>query len=64
MLSVKQGGIKYHFFWVFAMTRSGIETQSPGPLLNTQRGSCLSQGCSNVNVIAQLESLPDLYATI
>ena len=30
MLSVKQGGIKYHF-WVFGMTRPGTETQSPGP---------------------------------
>ena len=26
MLSVNQGGIKYHF-WVFGMTRSGIRTQ-------------------------------------
>ena len=34
MLSVKQGGIKYHF-WVFSMTRSGIEPRSPGPLANT-----------------------------
>ena len=28
-LSVKQGGIKYHF-WVFGMTRPGIECRSPG----------------------------------
>ena len=28
MLSVKQGGIKYHF-WVFGMTRRGIEPRSP-----------------------------------
>ena len=34
MLSVKQGGIKYHFLKVF-MTRLGIEPQSPGPLVNT-----------------------------
>ena len=34
MLSVKQGGIKYHF-WVFEMTRLGIEIRSPGPLANT-----------------------------
>ena len=33
MLSVKQGGIKYHF-WVFGMTRPGIEPLSPGPLVN------------------------------
>ena len=30
MLSVKQGGIKYHF-----LTRPGIEPRSPGPLANT-----------------------------
>ena len=34
MLSVKQGGIKYHF-WVFDRTRPGIERQSNGPLANT-----------------------------
>ena len=34
MLSVKQGGIKYHF-GVFRMTRPGIELQSLGPLANT-----------------------------
>ena len=33
MPSIKQGGIKYHF-WVFGMTRPGIEPQSPGPLVN------------------------------
>ena len=31
MQSAKQGGTKNHF-WVFGMTRSGIETRSPGPL--------------------------------
>ena len=34
MLSVKQGGIKYHFK-VFGMTRPRIEPRSPGPLANT-----------------------------
>ena len=34
MLSVKQRGIKYHF-WVFGMTRPGIEPRFPGPLANT-----------------------------
>ena len=34
MVSVKQGGIKYHF-WVFGMTGSGIEPQSPETLVNT-----------------------------
>ena len=35
MLSVKQGGIKYHFFLVFGMTRPEIEPRSPKPLVNT-----------------------------
>ena len=35
MPSVKQGSIKYHFFWVFGMTRPWIEPRSPGPLANT-----------------------------
>ena len=34
MLSVKQGGIKYHF-WVFGMTPPGSEAKSPWPLANT-----------------------------
>ena len=34
MPSVKQEGIKYHF-WVFGMTQPGIEPRSPGPLANT-----------------------------
>ena len=34
MLSVKQGGIKY-YFWVFGMTRPGIEPRSPESLANT-----------------------------
>ena len=34
MLSVKQGRIRYHF-WVFGMTRLGIEPHYPGPLANT-----------------------------
>ena len=34
MLSVKQGGIKYHF-WVFGMNRPGIEPRTPGLLANT-----------------------------
>ena len=33
MLSVEQGSIKYHFF-VFGMTRPGIEPHSPRPLAN------------------------------
>ena len=35
MLSVKQGGIKYHFLRFFGMTQLGIEYQSPRPLVNT-----------------------------
>ena len=34
LLSVKQGGIKYHFK-VLGMTGPGIEPKSPGPLANT-----------------------------
>ena len=34
MLSVKQGGIKYHF-WVLGMTLPGIETRSRVTLANT-----------------------------
>ena len=34
MLNVKLRGIKYHFY-VFSMTRHGIEPRSPGPLANT-----------------------------
>ena len=34
MLSVKQGGIKF-YFWVFGMTRPGIEPRFPEPLANT-----------------------------
>ena len=33
-LSAKQRGMKYHF-WVFGMTRPGIEPRPPGPLANT-----------------------------
>ena len=33
MLSIKQGGIKYHFS-VFGMTRPGSEPRSSGPLAN------------------------------
>ena len=35
VMSAKQGGIKYHFFLVFGITRPGIEPRSPGPLANT-----------------------------
>ena len=33
-LSIKRGGIKYHFK-VFGITRLGIEPRPPGPLVNT-----------------------------
>ena len=33
MQSAKQGGTKY-YFWVFGMTRPGIESRYPGPLAN------------------------------
>ena len=35
MLNVKQGNIKYHFFWVFCMTWPVIESRSSGSLANT-----------------------------
>ena len=37
MLSVKQGGIKYHF-WVIGMIRHGIEPRSPGPSVTIYKG--------------------------
>ena len=40
LLSVKQGGIKYHFK-VFGMMRLGIEPRSSGPLANTLPTSAL-----------------------
>ena len=51
MLSVKPGGIKYHF-WVFGMTQPGIETRSSGPLvdtLNTVFRLFLKIKCNNKN---------------
>ena len=39
IMIVKQGGIKYHF-WVFGMTRPGIEHQPPGPLANNGPVNC------------------------
>ena len=35
MVSVKQEGIKYHF-WVFGVTQPGIVLQSAGPFVKTQ----------------------------
>ena len=40
MLSVKQGGIKYHFLKIFEMTRPEIEPWFPGPLLNKKLTLC------------------------
>ena len=37
MLSVKQGGNKYHFLKVFRMIRPGIEPRSPRPLANSTK---------------------------
>ena len=50
MLSVKQGGIKYHF-WVFGMTRPGIEPRSPGPLANTLTATILKSGTKKLIII-------------
>ena len=38
MLSLKQVGIKYHF-WVFGMTQPGIEPPSLRPLSNTLKST-------------------------
>ena len=43
MLSIKEGSIKYNFFFVFGMTRPGIEPQSPRPLVNTLPNSPMAQ---------------------
>ena len=48
MLSVKQCGIKYHF-WVFGLTWPGIETWSTGPLKNTQLIRPMAQLNNNNN---------------
>ena len=48
MLSVMQGGIKYHF-WVFCMTRPGIEPRCPGPLANTLSCQCLELSIFFIN---------------
>ena len=46
MLRVKQGGIKYHF-WVFGITRPGIEPWSPGPLANALLFMYMARSASN-----------------
>ena len=59
MLSVKQGGIKYHF-WVFGMTRPGIEPRSPGPLANTLTARPMS-GIIIIIIIYSLEFFTSNY---
>ena len=44
--SVKQGGNKYHF-WVFGVTRPGIEPRYPGPFANTVLISPNARGWSS-----------------
>ena len=57
MLSVKQGGIKYHF-WVFGMTRPRIEPRSPGPLANTLTARPMSGNFIHINSsISQFSSI-------
>ena len=50
MLSVKQGRIYYHF-WVFGMTRPGIEPRLPRPLANTQLIRPIAAGIVNQTII-------------
>ena len=51
MLSLKQGGIKYHF-WVFCMTQPGTEPWSPGPLANTLTPIIIHR--SNHNIVNRI----------
>ena len=51
ILSVNQGGIKYHFLKLFGMTRPGIEPMSPGPLGNTLSTRPMSRYSLLVTVI-------------
>ena len=50
MLGVKQIGINY-YFWVFCMTRPGIESRSPAPSANTLliRPNVEIVICNNIN---------------
>ena len=63
MLSVKQVGIKYHFFEsLVGMTRPGIELWSPGLLMNTQSTSPIKliyflTECPHVLICARIGSL-------
>ena len=58
LLSVKQGGIKYHF-GVFGVTRPGIEYRSSGPLANTLTIMPISQvGRMFANGPGDLSSIP------
>ena len=73
MLSVKQGGIKYHFL-IFGMTRPGIEPRSPGPLAKTlpirQCGLCarigpekLDKGTERAGNLGTCQRNPDYTIT-
>ena len=61
MLSVKQGGIKYHF-WDFGMTRPGIEPRSPGPSANTLKIRPMAR--FSVPLMDQIELLNNLLGVI
>ena len=61
MLSVKQGGIKYYFL-VFAMTRPGIEPQSPEQLANTTWHLLVRIISRWITAVAGLEKLIVFYS--
>ena len=65
MLSVKQCGVKYHF-WVFGMTRPGIELHSPGSLVNTLllRQNCLSRYLYGIPIKYRLFSLSYMISIV
>ena len=58
MLSAEQDGIKY-YFWLFGMTRPGIEPRSPGPLANT----LLKTGVFSIRLYFSDEALLSLFCT-
>ena len=58
MLSVKQGGIKYHFLSL-CMTRPRIEPRSPGPLANTLTG--IYEFSQFMNLFNLANFRPNLY---
>ena len=61
MLSVKQRGIKY-YFWVFGMTRPGIELLYPGPLANTLLIKLMAQTSVEHDIFSKLSSPAEILS--